>query len=442
MPLFYNLEAERAVIGSVLIENDVFDVVDAILPSDAFYDQANEKIYAAIRELREEGEPIDFVLLAGRLGSADLAEIGGIGYLSKLASSVPSEKNAAYYANEVKKTSLQRLGYKLIRDLHGSLLEGAAPEMIAAQLDQAAAIMLDHTAKGNDFKPMSEVMMDTYEQIESRAMSPQADGLTGVPSGYGDLDKMTAGFQRQDLIIVAARPSVGKTALALNIAQHAGVRAKANVAVFSLEMSDTQLGQRFLSAESNIDATRLRTGKLESEDWDKLTFGAGPLSESQIYLDDTPGISISEIRAKCRRLKKRLGRLDLILIDYLQLITLKGRRKENRQQEVAEISRILKQIARELDVPVVALSQLSRAVEQRQDKRPMMSDLRESGSIEQDADIVAFLYRDDYYDKESEKKNIIEIIIAKHRNGPVGTVELAFLKNFSKFVSLDRHHAS
>ncbi|MBO7747375.1 replicative DNA helicase [Paenibacillus sp. MWE-103] len=442
MPLFYNLDAERAVIGSVLIENDMFDVVDAILPSDAFYDPANERIYAALRELREEGEPIDFVLLTGRLGSADLAEIGGIGYLSRLASSVPSERNAAYYANEVKKTSLQRLGYKLIRDLHDSLLEGAAPDMIAAQLDQAAAIMLDHTAKGNDFKPMSEVMMDTYEQIESRAMSPRADGLTGVPSGYGDLDKMTAGFQRQDLIVVAARPSVGKTALALNIAQHAGIRAKANVAVFSLEMSDTQLGQRFLSAESNIDATRLRTGKLESDDWDKLTFGAGPLSESQIYLDDTPGISISEIRAKCRRLKKRLGRLDLILIDYLQLITLKGRRKENRQQEVAEISRILKQIARELDVPVVALSQLSRAVEQRQDKRPMMSDLRESGSIEQDADIVAFLYRDDYYDKETEKKNIIEIIIAKHRNGPVGTVELAFLKNFSKFVSLDRHHTS
>jgi replicative DNA helicase len=250
---------------------------------------------------------------------------------------------------------------------------------------------------------------------------------------------MTSGFQRNDLIIVAARPSVGKTAFALNIAQNVGVRSRETVAIFSLEMSAAQLVQRMICAESNVDAGRMRTGYLEGDDWEKLTMAIGSLSEAQIYIDDTPGITVADIRAKCRRLKKERG-LGMILIDYLQLIQGRGKAGENRQQEVSEISRTLKQIARELEVPVIALSQLSRGVEQRQDKRPMMSDLRESGSIEQDADIVAFLYRDDYYNQDTEKKNIIEIIIAKQRNGPVGTVELVFLKNFNKFVGLDRSH--
>ncbi len=249
---------------------------------------------------------------------------------------------------------------------------------------------------------------------------------------------MTSGFQRSDLIIVAARPSVGKTAFALNIAQNVGVREKETVAIFSLEMGAAQLVQRMICAEANVDAGRMRTGFLEPDDWEKLTMAIGSLSEANIYIDDSPSVTVADIRAKCRRLKKEKG-LGMILIDYLQLIHGRGK-GDNRQQEVSEISRTLKQIARELDVPVIALSQLSRGVEQRQDKRPMMSDLRESGSIEQDADIVAFLYRDDYYDKESEKKNIIEIIIAKQRNGPVGTVELAFLKNYNKFVNLDRTH--
>nr|WP_144940148.1 replicative DNA helicase [Paenibacillus sp. 32O-W] len=439
----YNIEAERAVIGSVLLDNDSIDIADSVLPEDAFFDKANDIIYRAMKQIREDGEPIDIVTVSSRLqATGELALIGGISYLSSVASSVPSATNVFHYAKDVRKYSLQRLACQLTKDLYDSAVEGASPVKIAAQLDHAAAIMADTTASGQDFRTMNEIMTEVYGKIEERATSPTPDGVTGIPSGFPDLDKMTSGFQRSDLIIVAARPSVGKTAFAMNIAQYAGVKMKANVAVFSPEMPDTQLGQRMISSEGNLDASRIRTGKLEFDDWERLARSIGSLSESNIYIDDTPGIAVSEIRAKSRRLKKRLGQLDLIVIDYLQLVTLRGRKKENRQQEVSEISRVLKQIARELDVPVVALSQLSRAVEQRQDKRPMLSDLRESGSIEQDADIVAFLYRDDYYNQDTERKNIIEIIIAKHRNGPVGTVELAFLKNYNKFASLDHSSSS
>ncbi|RSL28829.1 replicative DNA helicase, partial [Salibacterium salarium] len=264
--------------------------------------------------------------------------------------------------------------------------------------------------------------------------------ITGVASGFAELDKMTTGFQRSDLIIVAARPSMGKTAFALNIAQNVATKSAENVAVFSLEMGASQLVQRMLCAEGNIDATRMRTGSLEEEDWEKLTMAMGSLSSAGIYIDDTPGVKVNEIRAKCRRLKQERG-LGMIMIDYMQLIQGSGSRGgESRQQEVSEISRGLKGLAREMDVPVIALSQLSRGVESRQDKRPMMSDLRESGSIEQDADIVSFLYREDYYDQETEDQNIIEIILAKQRNGPVGAVELAFIKEYNKFVNLDRRH--
>lgn len=295
---------------------------------------------------------------------------------------------------------------------------------------------ISQARSGSGFIAIKDVLMEVFDKVET--LFNQKGSTTGVKSGFVDLDKMTSGFQRSDLIIVAARPSVGKTAFALNIAQNIGVREKETVAIFSLEMGAAQLVQRMICAEANVDAGRLRTGFLEPEDWEKLTMAIGSLSEANIYIDDSPSVTVADIRAKCRRLKKEKG-LGMILIDYLQLIHGRGK-GDNRQQEVSEISRTLKQIARELNVPVIALSQLSRGVEQRQDKRPMMSDLRESGSIEQDADIVAFLYRDDYYDKESEKKNIIEIIIAKQRNGPVGTVELAFLKNFNKFVNLDRSH--
>ncbi len=329
---------------------------------------------------------------------------------------------------------------RLIRTATNIVSNGyAAEDDVGILLGEAEQriMELSNRRSSNGFISIRDVLMEVFEKVE--LLYTQKGGTTGIPSGFTDLDKMTAGFQRNDLIIVAARPSVGKTAFALNIAQNVGVRARETVAIFSLEMSAAQLVQRMICAESNVDAGRLRTGYLEGDDWEKLTMAIGSLSEAQIFIDDTPGITVSDIRAKCRRLKKERG-LGMILIDYLQLIQGRGKAGENRQQEVSEISRTLKQIARELEVPVIALSQLSRGVEQRQDKRPMMSDLRESGSIEQDADIVAFLYRDDYYDKESEKKNIIEIIIAKQRNGPVGTVELAFLKNFNKFVGLDRQH--
>ena len=282
-----------------------------------------------------------------------------------------------------------------------------------------------------DFKHVKDVLVQTFDNIEQ--MQSREGDVTGIPTGFRDLDQITAGFQRNDLIIVAARPSVGKTAFALNVAQSVAVKARENVAIFSLEMGADQLVMRMLCAEGNIDAQRLRTGALETEDWRKLTMAMGSLSNSGIFIDDTPGVRINEIRAKCRRLSKEHG-LGMIMIDYLQLIIGSGKPGENRQQEVSEISRSLKGLARELKVPVIALSQLSRGVEQRQDKRPMMSDLRESGSIEQDADIVAFLYRDDYYDKESESKDMIEIIIAKQRNGPTGTVTLAFRKEYNKFL--------
>ncbi len=284
---------------------------------------------------------------------------------------------------------------------------------------------------------IKDVLLETYDRIE--ILQQTRGEITGIATGFSELDTMTAGFQRNDLIIVAARPSVGKTAFALNIAQNVATKTDENVAIFSLEMGASQLVTRMLCAEGNIDAQRMRTGALEEEDWQKLSMAMGSLSKAGIYIDDTPGVKVGDIRAKCRRLKQDKG-LGMILIDYLQLIQGNGRGGENRQQEVSEISRTLKAIARELEVPVIALSQLSRGVESRQDKRPMMSDIRESGSIEQDADIVAFLYRDDYYDKESENKNIIEIIIAKQRNGPVGTVELAFVKEYNKFVNLDRRH--
>ncbi|EFR89214.1 replicative DNA helicase, partial [Listeria marthii FSL S4-120] len=303
-------------------------------------------------------------------------------------------------------------------------------------MDEAEKSILEVSQRKNvgAFKNIKDVLVKTYDDIE--ILHNRKGDITGIPTGFNELDKMTAGFQRNDLIIVAARPSVGKTAFALNIAQNVATKTDENVAIFSLEMGAEQLVMRMLCAEGNINAQNLRTGALTSDDWQKLTIAMGTLSNSGIYIDDTPGVRVNEIRSKCRRLKQETG-LGMIVIDYLQLIAGSGRGGENRQQEVSEISRSLKALARELEVPVIALSQLSRSVEQRQDKRPMMSDIRESGSIEQDADIVAFLYREDYYDREGENDGTIEIIIAKQRNGPVGDVKLAFVKEYNKFVNLE-----
>lgn len=435
-----NLEAEQAVLGAILLESEALVTVMERLRTEDFYSVAHQRIFDAMMSLAEDNQPLDLITLTARLRDLEqLEEVGGASYLVKLAGAVPTAANVEYYAQIVEEKSMLR---RLIRTATQIVANGYAEgEDVRHLLNDAEQRILELTGQRgtHGFVSIRDVLMEVFERVEY--LYNRKGGVTGIPSGFPDLDKMTSGFQRSDFIIVAARPSVGKTAFALNIAQNVAVRAGETVAIFSLEMSASQLVQRMICAEANVDAGRMRTGFLEGDDWEKLSMAIGALSEAQIYIDDTPGITVSDIRAKCRRLKKEKG-LGMIVIDYLQLIQGRGKPGENRQQEVSEISRTLKQIARELEVPVIALSQLSRGVEQRQDKRPMMSDLRESGSIEQDADIVAFLYRDDYYDKDSEKKNIIEIIIAKQRNGPVGTVELVFLKNFNKFVSLDRHHAA
>ncbi|QWU17357.1 primary replicative DNA helicase [Paenibacillus sophorae] len=437
-----DLQAEQAVLGASLIDQAAYDTVADILQGGEFSDDGHARIYRAMRRLSDAGQPIDLVSLTSQLqDSEEIEKVGGVSYLAKLAHAVPTTTNATYYAERVQEMFLRRQAIDTAMDLLRNAGEEQDVKGFLAMAETAVSKLSDQTVPVREFVGIKDALMQVWEEAEQRYNVRDINrGITGIESGYADLDRMTAGFQDNDLIIVAARPSVGKTAFALNIAQNVGVRAKVTVAIFSLEMSAAQLVQRMVCAESQIDASRMRTGRFEGDDWERMATAVGSLSEADIHIDDTPGITVNEIRAKCRRLKKDNG-LGMILIDYLQLIQGSGRRGANRQEEVSQISRTLKQIARELEVPVIALSQLSRGVEQRQDKRPMMSDLRESGAIEQDADIVAFLYRDDYYDKESEKKNIIEVIIAKQRNGPVGTVELVFLKEFNKFVNYERSHA-
>ncbi|MCH1626764.1 replicative DNA helicase [Fredinandcohnia quinoae] len=431
-----NIEAEQAVLGAIFLEPSSLTLASELLIPEDFYRAAHQKIFNAMLDLSDKGEPVDLVTVTSELADIKiLEEIGGVSYLSDLANSVPTAANIEYYARIIEEKSILR---RLIRTATSIASDSYSREdEVEALLGEAEKNIMEVANKKNAgaFQNIKDVLVQTYDNIET--LHNRVGDITGIPTGFTELDRMTAGFQRNDLIIVAARPSVGKTAFALNIAQNVATKTDENVAIFSLEMGAEQLVMRMLCAEGNINAQNLRTGSLTPEDWGKLTMAMGSLSNSGIYIDDTPGIRVNEIRSKCRRLKQEAG-LGMILIDYLQLIQGSGRGGENRQQEVSEISRSLKALARELQVPVIALSQLSRGVEQRQDKRPMMSDIRESGSIEQDADIVAFLYRDDYYDKESENKNIIEIIIAKQRNGPVGTVSLAFVKEYNKFVNLER----
>ncbi|WP_246944284.1 replicative DNA helicase [Bacillus pinisoli] len=431
-----NIEAEQAVLGAVFLEPASLTTASEILIPEDFYRASHQRIFNVMLALNEKGEPVDLVTVTSELADLKLLEeIGGVSYLSDLANSVPTAANIEYYAKIVEEKSILR---RLIRTATSIVTDGyARDDEVDVLLNEAEKGILDVSRRKNSgsFQNIKDVLVEAYDNIE--LLHNRVGDITGIPTGFSELDRMTAGFQRNDLIIVAARPSVGKTAFALNIAQNVATKTDENVAIFSLEMGAQQLVMRMLCAEGNINAQNLRTGKLTTEDWGKLTMAMGSLSNAGIYIDDTPGVKINEIQSKCRRLKQESG-LGMILIDYLQLIQGNGRSGENRQQEVSEISRSLKALARELEVPVIALSQLSRGVESRQDKRPMMSDIRESGSIEQDADIVAFLYRDDYYDKESENKDIIEIIIAKQRNGPVGTVELAFVKEYNKFVNLER----
>lgn len=430
-----SIEAEQAVLGAIMIDADrLISASERLLPQD-FYRASHQRIFEVMLVLSDRGEAIDLVTVTAELSTLGiLDEIGGLPYLAELAEGVPTAANINYYVNVVDQKSTLR---RLIRTAGEIVTDGYERQNeVDVLLNEAERKILEVSqGKGSaSFIPISDVLTSAYATIDK--LHKQSGETTGIPTGFQDLDKMTAGFQRNDLIIVAARPSVGKTAFALNISQNVATRADENVAIFSLEMGAEQLVMRMLCAEGNVDAQRLRTGQLEEEDWGKLSLAMSNLSQAGIYIDDTPGIRVNDIRAKCRRLKQEHG-LGMIMIDYLQLIQGNGRSSDNRQQEVSEISRSLKSLARELEVPVIALSQLSRGVESRQDKRPMMSDIRESGAIEQDADIVAFLYRDDYYNKETEDANTIEIIIAKQRNGPTGTVKLAFRKEFNKFVDLE-----
>ncbi|GEK35595.1 replicative DNA helicase [Kurthia sibirica] len=433
----HNQEAEQSVLGAIFLEPQALISASETLLPDDFYQAAHRLIFEAMLRLSDYGKAIDVLMVTEELSNRnELEDVGGVSYMTELANAVPTAANVSYYAQIVaQKALLRRLIHTATKIVEDSFTR---EDEVAELLNEAERKIMEVANRSNsgDFKHVKDVLVQTYENVE-KLQSRKGD-ITGIPTGFRDLDRLTAGFQRGDLIIVAARPSVGKTAFALNVAQAVGTQTTENVAIFSLEMGAEQLVMRMLCAEGNIDAQVLRTGALTNEDWRKLTMAMGSLSRAGIYIDDAPGVRVNEIRAKCRRLKQESG-LGMILIDYLQLIQggSSGSNGQNRQQEVSEISRSLKALARELEVPVIALSQLSRGVEQRQDKRPMMSDLRESGSIEQDADIVAFLYREDYYDKETEDANTIEIIVAKQRNGPTDTVKLAFKKEFNKFVSVD-----
>ena len=426
-------DAELSVIGALLIHSDAVSRAMEILSPDDFYLDAHRLIFETAAALFNRAQPVDVVSVGEELRQQDkLDRIGGLPYLMELASLVPTAAHVDHYARLVKDTAtLRRLIDTATRLVAESYKADRSPREL---LDWAQQELFQLTQSGQrDVIKLHDVLIETFNRLEQ--LYENKGKLVGVPTGFHDLDRITAGLQRSDLIIVAARPSMGKTMLCLNLARHVAVHEKVPVAVFSLEMSREQLALRLLSAESELPAHRLRTGELDGEMWGQLSRALGHLSEAPIYIDDTPGISALELRAKARQLKVQ-HHIGLIIVDYMQLM--QGRRAENRQQEISEISRSLKALARELDVPVVALSQLSRAVESRNDKRPMLSDLRESGAIEQDADIVAFLYREDYYSKEAENPDVTELIVAKQRNGPTGTINLLFKKDVGKFLSIAR----
>ena len=428
-----SLEAEQSVIGSMLIDKNAIVKVSEKLNEDDFYRDGHKVIYKSILELFKEDTAVDILTVLEYLKSNDLLErAGGVTYVTELSNSVATTANLPSYIKIVEEKSLLR---KLIK-ASTAIIEDSYNKQgnVENVLDQAEKKIFDIAEKktSNDFESIKDVLGRGLEEIE-RLFNDQGS-ITGVGSGFIDLDAKTSGFQKGDMVLIAARPSMGKTTFALNIAEHAALREGKSVVIFSLEMSKEQLAYKLLCSEANVDLVKLRTGTLEDKDWESIAKAAGPLGNAKIYIDDTAGVSVMEMRSKCRRLKIEYG-IDLILIDYLQLMS--GSSTDNRQQEVSEISRSIKALAKEMECPVIALSQLSRAPEQRADHRPMLSDLRESGSIEQDADLVMFLYRDEYYNKETEEKNVAECIVAKQRNGPVGTVKLAFLGQLSKFGNLD-----
>ena len=429
-------DAEQAVLGSMLTDNDAVMAAVEVLKEDAFYREDNKIIYQAILNLYSKSEPIDIITLKDELESmGKFEQVGGFEYLASLPDKVPTTANVQKYIKIVEEKSVLR---NLIKTANEIIELGYNPtEDVEDIMDGAEKKIFDIMQRKNtkSYTPIKDVLVESFTNLEK--LYNQKQHVTGVPTQFYDLDDKTAGLHGSELILVAARPAMGKTAFALNIATNAALRANVPVAIFSLEMSKDQLVNRILCSEAMVDSNKVRTGKLDEEDWTKLAEAIGPLSEAGVYIDDTPGISVMEIRTKCRKLKmeKNIG---LVVIDYLQLISGSNKRNGSREQEISEISRSLKVLAKELNVPVIALSQLSRAVEQRDDHRPMLSDLRESGAIEQDADIVMFLYRDDYYNKESAEKDIAEVIIAKQRGGSTGTVKLYWMGNYTKFVNIER----
>ena len=431
----HSVEAEQSVIGSMIMDRDAIMTASEVITSEDFYQSQYGVLFDAMLELYNEGKPVDLVTLQERLREKDVPpEISSLEFAKDLLDAVPTSANVRHYATIVQEKSMLRKLIKVNEEIANTCyLAKERTEDILEETEKKIFDLLQYRSTG-DFVPIKQVVLNALDKIEKA--SKNKGTVTGIPTGFIDLDYKLSGLQRSDLILIAARPSMGKTAFVLNVAQNMAFKEGKTVAIFSLEMSKEQLVNRLFSLESKVDSQALRTGNLTDEDWAKLIEGAAVVGKSNLIIDDTPGISIAELRSKCRKFKLEHN-LGIIIIDYLQLMS-GGKRSESRQQEISEISRSLKAVARELNVPVVALSQLSRAVEQRPDHRPMLSDLRESGAIEQDADVVMFLYRDDYYNKDTDKKNIAEVIIAKQRNGPIGTVELVWLPNYTKFANMKK----
>lgn len=431
----HSMEAEQSVIGSMIMDAETITAVSEILISEDFYNTGYRVLYECMLELYEAGKPTDLVTLQDKLREKNVPlEFSTVEYISNIVSAVPTSANARYYAEIVKNKAILR---KLIRTTEGIANECYIDnEQIDTLLETTEKQIFDvvQNRTTSDFTPIKEVAIKSFKSIQAAAKNK--GNVTGISTGFKDLDYRTAGFQPSDLILIAARPSMGKTAFVLNIAEYIALHSGVTTAVFSLEMSKDQLVKRLIAMHSKVDSQHIRTGELEADEWLKITESVKAIGESNLVIDDTPGISIAALRSKCRKLKME-NNLGIIIIDYLQLMTA-GKRTESRQQEISEISRSLKALARELNCPVVALSQLSRSVESRDNKRPMLSDLRESGAIEQDADVVMFIYRDDYYNKDSEKKGVAEIIIGKQRNGPTCTIELAWLAQYTKFANLEQ----
>lgn len=433
----HSIEAEQSVIGAMLMDKDAIMTASEMISGKDFYQTVYGVVFDAMVELFNEGKPVDLVTVLERLKEKDIPpEVASVEFVREMMTAVPTSANVKYYADIVAEKAVMRKLIKLNDEITNICYAGKEPLEEILETTEKAVFDLVQNRSNGDYTPIRDVVLGALEKIEKASKSKGV--VTGIPTGFIDLDYKLSGLQPSDLVLVAARPSMGKTAFVLNIAQYVAFKKEKGVAIFSLEMSKEQLVNRLFALESQVDSQALRTGNLKDSDWEKLIEGAGIIGKSNLIIDDTPGISVSELRSKCRKYKLEHD-IQLIIIDYLQLMSGSvGGRSESRQQEISEISRSLKALARELHVPVVALSQLSRAVESRPDKRPMLSDLRESGAIEQDADVVMFIYRDEYYNKDSEYKKQAEIIIAKQRNGPVGTVNLAWLADYTKFANLSR----